>query len=334
MFYSIKIVLFSGTLLINKRYFFILGILYILIIILRYYFIKFILFICVLVNVALITYLERKILGYVQMRKGPRKVGFVGLFQPFRDAVKLFLKEKSKLYLINTWYYYAFPLLSLILILFYWSIIVYDFHFVGLTLNYEIVYIIVISRIIVYVIIIRGWSSNSKYSLIGRFRGVAQVISYEVRFSFLIFNLCIFSGELTFRTLLDIQYGYKIFIFGIFIIFFFWIFIILAETRRSPFDLPERESELVSGFNTEYGGFLFALLFISEYGRILFIRLFSSYIFFSGSLIFIIIVVLLILIIRATYVRIRYDNLIIISWKQILPCVMLTLIIGITYLMI
>lgn len=269
--------------------------------------------VCILIRVAFVTLIERKVLGYIQYRKGPNKLGFVGILQPISDAIKLFSKEKINFYFINSVYFYLTPMVSLVLILIFWLIIRLDKWGIGAGIEFEFLLIIIISRIGVYIIILRGWASNSKYALLGAYRGVAQVISYEVNFSFLILRVFLFSGSLKMWELKNFQVESLRLIFGLAVRFFCWLVILLAETNRTPFDLSEGESELVSGFNVEYGGVSFAILFIAEYGNILFIRWVRSYLFFSGERVLFMAVVLIILIIRGTFIRYRYDKLIILS---------------------
>lgn len=185
----------------------------------------------------------------------------------------------------------------------------------------RIIYFLCISRIRGYTILWRGWSSNSKYSLIGSYRGFAQVISYEVRIAIIIIRVCLIRQTYGIFSLLTIQENW-ILILSFSFLFLLWILICLAETNRSPFDLAEGESELVSGFNIEYGSWLFALIFISEYGMIIAISLLTNYIFFGFKIlrnIIMLVIIIIFIIIRGTYVRYRYDKLIIIAWKVILP---------------
>lgn len=279
---------------------------------------KLILVLVILLNVALVTLLERKLLGYIQMRKGPTKVGFVGLFQPFADAVKLFSKEKRNFFFGNKVLFFMSPVISLIYMLIYWISISYTKFFRKQEVEYVFVLLIVISSLRVYVIIFAGWRSNSKYALLGAYRGVAQTISYEVTFSFLAISYFIYSASLTLGGIINLQEHFWTY-WGIFDLFLMWIIVILAETNRTPFDLSEGESELVSGFNIEYGGVGFAILFIAEYGNIIFIRWLTSVLFFNGNLALFIGVIIFILMVRGTYIRYRYDCLISLSWKSILP---------------
>lgn len=285
--------------------------------------IKILIILGVLLRVAFVTLIERKILGYIQWRKGPNKLGLIGLLQPIRDAIKLFSREKINFFFLNMFVFYMIPLLSLVLIIIFWFIVRNDKLILGKRIEYEVLILIIISRLGVYVIILRGWASNSKYALLGAYRGVAQVISYEVNFSFVILRIFLFRGSLKIWELKEFQVRNMIIFIGEIVVYLIWIVIILAETNRTPFDLSEGESELVSGFNVEYGGVRFAILFIAEYGNILFIRWITRIIFFSGKIEIIIMLVCVILVIRGTLIRYRYDKLMILSWKYILPFVIL-----------
>lgn len=298
---------------------------------------KLIYIIIVLLRVAFITLIERKILGYVQYRKGPNKVLIIGLFQPISDAVKLFEKEKINLIRRNNILYIFSVILSLILILIFWMLIFLK-NIKGIITNIEFIFFIMISGLSAYVIVFSGWSSNSKYRELGAYRGVAQIISYEVSLIFLLIRVLIIIESIRFLKLIEIQNKFVILILNNLIILFLWIFIILAETNRTPYDFAEGESELVSGFNVEYGGVLFAMLFIAEYGNIIFISYLTRMIFIWRrnliiSIIFIIVIRFL-LIIRGTYVRFRYDLLIIFAWKVVLPFVIIYFLLELVILLI
>lgn len=188
-------------------------------------------------------------------------------------------------------------------------------------IEYGLVFILCVSRLSVYVILYGGWSSNSKYALLGAYRGVAQVISYEVRLALLLISLIFFCGSFNIVKVEFFQDFWVIFL-GFFNMFIVWMVTCFAETNRRPFDLSEGESELVSGFNIEYGSWNFAILFIAEYGNIIFISLITSNLFFGsiGAIALnIIFVIILFILIRGTLVRYRYDKLIILAWKVILP---------------
>ena len=276
----------------------------------------------VLVGVAFLTLLERKILGYIQIRKGPNKVGILGILQPFGDAIKLFRKEQVSPYISNSLIFYLSPIFNLFLALILWfRIPFYCYYF---RFNFSVLFFFRISRLGVYTIIISGWSSNSNYSLLGRLRAVAQTISYEVRI-FLIF-LSFLSLTLSLNLIEFINFQKFIwFIFLTFPLRLMWLISGLAETNRTPFDFAEGESELVSGFNVEYRGVGFAFIFMAEYSNILFIRFISALIILGGnfdSWLFFIKLVLLSFFwiwVRGTMPRYRYDKLIYLSWKIFLP---------------
>lgn len=280
-----------------------------------------ILIICVIVGVAFLTLFERKVLGYVQIRKGPNKVGFMGLLQPFSDAVKLFVKEQTYPSLSNFLVYYFCPIFSLFLVLFIWICVPYIIKLYSF--NLSILFFLACTRLGVYSVIIAGWSSNSSYALLGGLRAVAQTISYEVSlalifisFIFLIgnFNLCLFyyKQEYIWFFILGIPLAYV------------WFISSLAETNRTPFDFAEGESELVSGFNIEYSRGGFALIFLAEYARILFISIIFSLIFLGGNLLSLFFYLKLVFIsflfiwVRGTLPRFRYDKLIYLAWKSYL----------------
>ena len=270
----------------------------------------------VLVSVAFLTLLERKVLRYAQNRKGPNKVGISGLLQPFADAIKLFSKEEVSVYSTNSFFFYFSPLFSFWIALLFWLVYfsVYGFW----DFNYGLIFLILCLRVSVYGLIFSGWASNSKYALLGSLRAVAQSIFYEILLVFLILIFCFFFQ--TFSNVLTTE-AFFFFCLPARVVF---IFSIVAETNRAPFDLAEGESELVSGFNVEYGGFKFALLFMAEYANILWFSFLTSYFFFSNAFFFFLLVVFLFLLFRASYPRIRYDFLISFMWKNlIIVCLML-----------
>lgn len=283
--------------------------------------------------------LERKILGYVQIRKGPNKVGIIGIFQPFRDAIKLINKEIFYVYKSNYNLFYLCPLLSFRIILLIWVLFPYitNFYFI----NYSILLIILLMTLGGYLIIFIGWSANSIYSIIGAMRSVSQILSYEVRFILIILVLIIIRERYSFLDFLNFQFNfwYMIILYPLFIIYFIRI---LAELNRSPMDFIEGESELVSGFNIEYFRGGFTLIFLAEYGIIIFFRVFRV-ILFTNLLkrnflmfIFVSLFSLIIIFIRGLLPRIRYDELIYLCWKIILPIILIYIIFifGIKFMLI
>nr|UYI30637.1 NADH dehydrogenase subunit 1 [Aquatica sp. q XF-2022] len=281
-----------------------------------------ILILCVLIGVAFLTLFERKILGYIQIRKGPNKVGFMGLVQPFSDAIKLFCKEQSNPIMSNFFSYYFSPVFNLFLSLLLWFCLPFFSGFLHFSLGF--MFFLCCSSLSVYTIMIAGWSSNSNYSLLGGLRCVAQTISYEVSlaiillsFLFLIMSVSIFD--------LMIYQEYMWFFFISIPLSMIWFTSSLAETNRTPFDFAEGESELVSGFNVEYSGGGFALIFMAEYSSILFMSMIFVFIFLGGCLIdltfffMVVFVSFMFIWVRGTLPRYRYDKLMYLAWKGFLP---------------
>lgn len=262
---------------------------------------------------------------------GPNKVGILGIFQPFSDAIKLFLKSNLKLKNLNYNLYIVSPCFGIFLIIIIWG--VYPFWGRVFYSNYSLILFIILSGLSIYFLLGTGWTRFSKYRLIGSYRSVAQAVSYEVRIFLILFSFSWFTSSYSLSMFNNNQF-FSIFFLWRFPIIIVWLLICLAEANRTPFDFSEGESELVSGFNTEYGGGFFSLIFIREYGSILFFRYISSLIFLGGSN-FIIIKTLifsfLFIWIRGSYPRLRYDRLIIIAWKSILPLVLGVLIFIFNY---
>nr|AII41695.1 NADH dehydrogenase subunit 1 [Petrobiellus sp. 1 JZ-2014] len=280
------------------------------------------LMICVLVSVAFLTLFERKILGYVQIRKGPNKVGYMGFVQPFADAVKLFVKEQAYPITSNYMSYYVSPVISLFLALLVWGVMPLSFCMVSFGLG--LLFFLCCTSLGVYSVLAAGWSSNSKYALLGGLRAVAQTISYEVSLALILLSFVFLVGSFDLFGFKDLQEYIWFFVVG-FPLALCWLSSCLAETNRTPFDFAEGESELVSGFNIEYSGGGFALIFMAEYASILFMSMLFSVIFLGCnvmSLLFYVKVVLISFVfiwMRGTLPRFRYDKLMFLAWKSYLP---------------
>nr|YP_010258362.1 NADH dehydrogenase subunit 1 [Neocentrocnemis stali]AGO28038.1 NADH dehydrogenase subunit 1 [Neocentrocnemis stali] len=285
--------------------------------------------ICVLVAVAFVTLFERKVLGYVQVRKGPNKVGLIGLLQPFADGIKLFFSEQTFPYFSNFIVYFFSPVFMLVLSFLLW--VLFPFLVNVFNFNLGVLFFLCCTGLGVYGVLLSGWSSNSNYALLGGIRSVAQTISYEVSMALIMVCLLIFIFGFNFISFMSFQI-YFWFIFLSFPLFLCWISSCLAETNRSPFDFAEGESELVSGFNVEYSSGGFAFIFLSEYMNIIFMSLLTVVMFLGcrlDSILFFVQVVFLVFIfiwVRGTLPRYRYDKLMYLTWKCFLPLSLLYLI--------
>lgn len=281
-----------------------------------------VLLIGVLVSLAFLTLLERKVLGYIQIRKGPNKLGFIGLLQPFSDGVKLFNKEIIFPSYSNYLIYYGSPIVGFIISLIIWMLIPYYFNFISFNLG--VFFFLCCIRIGVYILLISGWSSNSNYSLLGGLRAVAQTISYEVRLALIIMSRLIIIIRINIINLNNYQINIW-FIFFMLPLRLCFLSSLIAETNRTPFDFAEGERELVSGFNTEYRSGGFALIFLAEYSIILFIRILFVLLYIGGYNLRIIFYIKLRIIsfvfiwVRGTLPRYRYDKLMYLCWKSYLP---------------
>jgi NADH-quinone oxidoreductase subunit H len=289
-----------------------------------------------LISVAYFTIAERKIMGAIQRRRGPNVIGFIGLLQPLADGLKLFVKETTLPTNANTGIFLFAPSLAFILSLIGWSVIPLSEGVVLSDLNLGIIYLLAISSLNVYGILFAGWSSNSKYAYLGALRSAAQMISYEISIGFTILNVVVCAGSFNLSTIVLSQQKiwYVIPLLPVFIIFYISM---LAETNRHPFDLPEAEAELVSGYNVEYSAMTFALFFLGEYANMLIMSAISSILFLGGWLpilnIFIFKIipgtvwlslkiclgVVFFIVTRATLPRYRYDQLMYLGWKCFLP---------------
>lgn len=274
----------------------------------------------ILVNVAFVTLLERKILGYTQLRLGPNKISFAGIFQPFRDAVKLFVKQFEINYNVNWKIFSLSPVFMLIISVTLWVVTPLNSFFRSWPLS--IISLLIVLSLGVYPILLRGWASNRKYAIMGSIRGVAQTISYEISLALVIMQFIVLFIRINIKDHIESSLRSILMVPTTAVI---WIVLLLAETNRTPFDFAEGESELVSGFNIEYASIGFVLIFLSEYARIILFSTFTIVFFFNKRVFSIytalisLVVTSIWVVIRATFPRYRYDKLINIAWKRYLP---------------
>nr|YP_009072515.1 NADH dehydrogenase subunit 1 [Glandirana tientaiensis]AIQ78405.1 NADH dehydrogenase subunit 1 [Glandirana tientaiensis] len=292
----------------------------------------------ILLAVAFLTLIERKMLGYMQHRKGPNIIGPFGLLQPIADGVKLFTKEPIRPSSSSQVLFLFAPTLALTLAMIVWAPL--PLPIPHSDLNLSILFILAVSSLTVYTILGSGWASNSKYALIGALRAVAQMISYEVTLALIILCTIFVAGGFTLSAF-NLSQQHMWFIIPFWPLAFMWFVSTLAETNRAPFDLTEGESELVSGFNVEYAGGPFALFFLAEYANILMINTLTT-IIFLGSLLPLLtlstallmaktsLLSLSFLWIRASYPRFRYDQLMHLVWKNFLPLTLALIIFNIS----
>ena len=285
-----------------------------------------------LLFIAYLTYFERKVIGAMQLRKGPNVVGPFGLFQPIADGIKLLTKETIFPENANKLIFILSPIITFTLALIGWAVIPIDYKIVLADINVGVMYIFAVSSLGVYGIIMAGWASNSRYAFLGALRSAAQMISYEVSIGLIIISVLITSGSLNLSEIVMKQQNmwYIIPHFPMFVIFFIST---LAETNRAPFDLPEAESELVAGYNVEYSSMSFGLFFLGEYGNMILMSSMSTILFLGGwlppvdiyffqnipgfiwFLLKVTFLLFLFLWVRATLPRYRYDQLMRLGWK-------------------
>lgn len=292
-----------------------------------------------LISVAYFTLAERKILGAIQRRRGPNVIGVYGLLQPLSDGFKLLIKELILPSNANKILFLLAPIITFFISLMGWAVIPYNKYALLSDLNIGVLYILAISSLGIYGIVISGWSSNSKYAFLGALRSAAQMVSYEISISFILVTLIINCGSFNLQNIINSQINCWniITFFPLFLIFFTSG---LAETNRHPFDLPEAEAELVSGYNVEYSAMGFALFSLGEYSNMLLMSSLNTLLFLGGWLgpletiisgniwfgLKICIFVILFIWMRAALPRYRYDQLMNLGWKCFLPLTLIYLI--------
>ena len=289
-----------------------------------------------LIAVAYFTVAERKIMGAIQRRRGPNVIGFIGLLQALADGLKLFVKETTLPSNSNLAIFLLAPVLSFLLSVIGWAVIPFSHKVVFADINLGILYLFAISSLNVYGIVLAGWASNSKYAFLGALRSAAQMISYEISIGFIILSIAVCVGSLNLSRIVLAQQEMWLIVplFPLFVMFYISM---LAETNRHPFDLPEAEAELVSGYNVEYSAMTFALFFLGEYSNMLLMSALSAILFLGGWLplfnifplylipgsvwfsIKVAIGAIFFIVTRATLPRYRYDQLMHLGWKCFLP---------------
>jgi len=303
----------------------------------------------VLVSVALIVWLDRRVWGFVQKRRGPNVVGPFGLFQTLADALKYIFKEIIIPASANKIIFILAPIVTLTLALIAWAVIPFSNKLVLANINVGILYLFAVSSLSVYGIIMGGWASNSKYPFLGAIRSAAQMVSYEVSIGVIIINVLLCVGSLNLNDIILAQENVW-FIFPLFPMFVIFFISALAETNRPPFDLPEAESELVAGYQTEYSGMMYALFWLGEYANILLLCALGSILFLGGWLnpidvypfnvlpgvfwmIFkILLLFILFSLVKAVVPRYRFDQLMRLGWKIFLPLSLIWVVLTASFL--
>ncbi len=305
-----------------------------------------------LVAVAYLTYIERRIVGFIQNRVGPNRVGPYGLFQPFADAIKLLLKEIIIPKKSNQFLYIIAPILAFGPSLAAWAVIPFDFNWVVSDSNVGLLYLFTMTSVGVYGIIIAGWSSNSKYSFLGSLRSAAQIISYEIPMGFALVGVLMASGTMNLTGIVEAQQGgiYHWFFIPLLPLFLVYWISAIAETNRLPFDMAEGESEIVGGYQVEYAGIAFGLFFLAEYANMILVSTLASLMFWGGwlspfqgipiledwfnyvpGIIWLLfkagIFIFIYLWIRGTFPRYRYDQIMRLGWKIFIPITLIWIVV-------
>nr|WP_303803500.1 NADH-quinone oxidoreductase subunit NuoH [Snodgrassella alvi] len=306
-----------------------------------------------IITVAYLTYFERKVIGYMQLRVGPNVTGPYGLIQPFADVLKLLFKEVTRPSQANKALFYIGPMMSLMPAFAAWAVIPFSETWFLTRINAGLLYILMITSLSVYGVIIAGWASNSKYAFLGAMRASAQTISYEIAMGFALIGVIMVSGSMDFHDIVMAQAkgyaGGSVFSWNwlpLFPLFVVYLISAVAETNRAPFDVAEGESEIVAGFHVEYSGFAFALFFLAEYIFMILVSALTALLFFGGwlspfpqswgfigtpSVLWMFLKMALVLYfylwIRATFPRYRYDQIMRLGWKVLIPVTIVAVIV-------
>ena len=280
-----------------------------------------------LISIAYLTLIERKVIASMQRRKGPNVIGFFGLLQPFADVLKLMVKETIVPSVSNRFIFLLAPILTLFFSLLGWSVLPVASGQVFSDINLGVLYVLAVSSLGVYGIVLSGWSSNSRYAFLGSLRSTAQMVSYEISIALVILNVLLCTQSLNFSSIVEFQSLSTWLFFPLSVVGTMFFISALAETNRPPFDLPEAEAELVAGYFVEYSSMTFALFFVAEYGSILLMCCNMTLLFFGGWLPFSaaffslksLTVVFFFVWVRAAFPRYRYDQLMRLGWKILLP---------------
>jgi len=297
-----------------------------------------------ILSVAYLTYAERKVIGYIQNRVGPNRVGYKGLLQPFADVIKLLLKEVVVPANANRFLFVVAPILSIVPAFATWAVIPVSPEFVLADINAGVLYVLALTSLGVYGVILAGWASNSKYALLGAMRSAAQIVAYEIAMGFALVGVLMAGGSLNLGAIIESQSGSFLHWFWLPLLPLFLIYFIsgVAETNRAPFDVAEGESEIVAGFHVEYSGMAFAVFFLAEYANIILIAALTTSFFFGGWLspfqgwpligetflgassffwfaLKLSFFLFCFLWFRATFPRYRYDQIMRLGWKVFIP---------------